>query len=365
MSGAYFTVITKAYLSYARVLMARIRNFNPNAQQYVFFADNEDGYFNRENFSFECIFPEDFLAPSTMEDLTFKYDAFELCNVLKAFAHRYMMERTSLEKWIYVDSDIVPIDDMMKLIDGEDHGSIFITPHTNRPSDEMHVSQESPQLKYGIYNGGWLGIRRSDDSRMFVDWFVTRLKSHGFREYRNAFVDQLWLNFAPLHLDGVLVIKNDGANIAYWNLFERELSKNDRGDIFSNGVPVVFLHLSGWSLKRPELLSRHFGMAPVPPAIKDIMTAYGEELLSAGWNGCQSWGYSWSHYKNGRVIRLEDRRKYADACELLDETSRVNPFLGETLLKDSPTKLILVCKRELFQACRKLFDGFARYLGFS
>ena len=345
--------------------MARIRCLNPNARQYVFFADNEDGFFKREDLSFECVFPEEFLETSTMKDLTFKYDAFELCNVLKAFAHRYMMERTSLSKWIYVDSDIVPVDDMMQLIDGEDQGSIFITPHSNRPANDECVSQESSQLKYGIYNGGWLGIRRSDDSREFVDWFVTRLKSHGFREYRNAFVDQLWLNLAPLHLDGVRVVKNDGANIAYWNLFERELSKNDRGDVFSNGVPIVFLHLSGWSLKRPELLSRHFGRAPVPPAIKDIVAVYGEELLAAGWDRCQSWGYSWSRYENGKMIRLEDRRKYADARDPFDETSRINPFLDGRFFKESPVKLILICKREMGQACRKLFDGFARYLGIS
>ena len=108
--NAYFTVITKAYLPYARVLMQRLSAVNPALRSIcAFWPDNLDNCFDPRGEQFRLLTIEEFVEPADRVRLTFQYTAFELSNALKAFAHNFMNTATKHSTWSYYDSDIYPL----------------------------------------------------------------------------------------------------------------------------------------------------------------------------------------------------------------------------------------------------------------
>lgn len=181
--------------------MQRLRMLDPGVARYVFLVDNVDDYFDPAEESFHVVLPEQYVDPPVLRQLAFQYTAFELSNALKGFAHRYMFRRTSCDDWVYFDSDIYPISSCKSVFEqheGYRDSSVFMTPHILKACSASRVWLEALFLRHGIYNGGWLGIRRSVDAEAFIDWFILRVRTHAFNHYRYSFTDQLWLNLAPL-----------------------------------------------------------------------------------------------------------------------------------------------------------------------
>jgi hypothetical protein len=85
------------------------------------------------------------------------------------------------------------------------------------------------------------------------------------------FVDQLWMNFAPVYFEKVMILKNHGYNMAYWNLHERKLVKTDQGYFVNDlSTQLVFFHFSGYVFSKPEVLSKYqnrFQFADVPEIV--------------------------------------------------------------------------------------------------
>lgn len=315
-------------MAYARVLMDCLRAVDPAVTQYVFLADNVDGYFNPADESFQVVLPEDFVEPSDLNQMAFQYTAFELSTALKAYAHRYMLRKTCCDDWMYFDSDIYPISSCKALLERPNNGdaTIFLTPHILKACPPDLIWLETLFLHYGIYNGGWLGIRRSADAEVFIEWYVLRLRTHSFSEYRFSFTDQLWLNLAPLYLHGFSVVDDPGANIGYWNLHERNMTETPDGSNEVDGTTVSFVHFSGWDATNPMTVTRYYPQIESSPAWRKFAAAYSKDLLSAGLLTTRTWPYSWACYENGQVIGAQDRRKFADQSYDGSWPATLDPF---------------------------------------
>jgi hypothetical protein len=327
--NAYFTVITKAYLPYARVLMQRLSAVDPASAQYVFLADNLDNCFDPRGEQFRLLTIEEFVEPADRVRLTFQYTAFELSNALKAFAHNFMNTATKHSTWSYYDSDIYPLSSPKALLDVDPAGSVFLTPHIVRPCDRRilleRVPLENALLRSGVYNGGWLGIRRSPEATEFIGWFLDRLRKYCFNLYMDMYVDQLWLNFVDPFGYNLCVVRHPGANIAYWNVHER-LPDNKDPRFSIEMDDAIFLHFSGWDPAEPLLLSRYAPGESFPDPWSGIALQYRTELLAAGLEECQRWSYSWECFRNGKKISVSQRRDYAQQVLAGRWPPQVNPF---------------------------------------
>jgi hypothetical protein len=341
MSGdAYFTVVTKSHLAGARVLMHRLRSFDPAAQQYVFLADRVDDYFDPLEENFRIVMLDDYLDVNERTSLTFQYSGFELCNALKAYAHRYINSTTQFTKWSYFDSDILPLSNPHILFAERPDASIYVTPHALSPYPVDLMWLETLFLRFGVLNGGWMAMRRSNDATTFIDWFISRLEHYCFDQYRNTFVDQLWLNFCPLLFGGFHIVRHPGANIGYWNLPTRALEFHD-GILMVGQEQALFLHFSGWEIDKPMALSKHCAQLSAPPAWKAMALTYREELVATGYFECQSWPYTWNEYQAGGVIKRPDRRRYADLLLRGVWPHDLNPFDNPQLLRQPFGKRVL------------------------
>lgn len=325
-SRAFVTVITRSYLPYARVLARSLRQFH-DEPLYVVCVDEPEGYFDPEKESFSVLTARD-LVPAEDRHILFYYSAFEACTALRAYAHRYLLANTAHDSWVYLDSDILvtsPLDSAFEGIDAPCTG--LVSPHCIEPvSANQLASYEALLLKFGVFNGGFLALRRSPDTHQFVEWFVERLRTLCFFLYRDVFVDQLWLNFIPLQFPTFAIWRNPGANVAYWNLHERVIAE-DNGMLRANDEPLLFLHFSRWQQNAPEAWTR--GRNPARGTSPDLLRKLGQQyrdyLDAAEYSIASSWPYGYSTFANGRHITSGMRRAYYERL-VAGTAEEGNPF---------------------------------------
>jgi hypothetical protein len=101
-------------------------------------------------------------------------------------------------------------------------------------------------------------------------------------------VDQRWLDLAVNYFE-VDVLRERGANVAYWNVRTREVQQT--ADSYRvDGEPLLFMHFSGFEPGNPRLLSKHAGR-PAPAgdepatALETLCIEYAERLAAAGFAG--------------------------------------------------------------------------------
>jgi hypothetical protein len=102
---------------------------------------------------------------------------------------------------------------------------------------------------YGIYNIGFLSFRRDDIAMGCLNlWREQCLKWCRHRiDDGERFADQKYLDNWPFLSSKVIVLQNEGAGLAPWNLENYALSLAN-GNILVDSQPLIFFHFSG--LKR-------------------------------------------------------------------------------------------------------------------
>ena len=152
-------------------------------------------------------------------------------------------------------------------------------------------------LSTGIYNLGFIATSRSDTTFEFLHWWQKRLRDNCYLEHGSGrFVDQIWVALAPLYFPGVLVEKDPGYNMCYWNHFERHLSRQNGRYVVNGKHDLMFYHFSSFSPTRPEAITIRIKSRTASfserPDLKMIYDDYGSRLLRAGYTSVSSLPYS-------------------------------------------------------------------------
>lgn len=314
---AIFTIVTKSYLAFARVMAKELRARHPEMAFYVFLADRPDGYFQPENEPFIAIPLEDFFPSALMPTMTGYYTAYEFCNALKPFAHLYLASKIQAERWFYLDSDIFVCGSFDSLFEELNNSSIVLTGHILKPV-ELVISEklELNFLSAGIYNGGFIGIKNTAVATSFLSWWKERLIWHCLKDVRGLEVDQSWLNFVPVLFPEVKILKNPEVNVAYWNFHERELELEANGDVRVAGIRIPFLHFSGWDWREPEKISKHGSpdLGKSARAWNHLRDTYLQCLIGESVQTISGWPYSFGKTTDGRDIPPAMRRNFLDYC---------------------------------------------------
>lgn len=322
------TVITKNYLARARALQESLCKHDPGSTLYVLLADRVDGSFNPKEAPFEWIFLEDLPDPSWIRRMSFFYTQLEFCNGVRGYLHEYMLNKTPHEQWLYLDPDVWVLHSLEPILKQLEEAAILLTPHRAGPAASGDVRfLELPVLQTGLYNSGFLGIRRSEESQRFIQWFKDRLILYSFHDKAaGQFVDQTWLNLVPLYFKDVSFLAHPGANLGHWNLFERSFARDGDGALTVDGCPLLFLHFSGWDPSDPKTVSRHARVDAqrITPFWDELSLAYRERLLAQGHEESARQPYAFDRFPDGRPITQRMRRMYYE--ELLAGTFEGDPF---------------------------------------
>lgn len=335
------TVASKNYLAHVRTLCESVWE-HQDWPVYVLVADDLDGLLEPERERFITIAWPDVLPPE-FRAITFYYTPFELCCALRPFLHGYLMSRTDLDAWIFLDSDVLVTAPLGPVVERFTHHSILLSPHLTKPvASALKEPIETEFLKHGIFNGGFLGLRRSPVVSDFVDWFRDRLVTHCFAYARNAFVDQLWLNFVPSLFPDADIVRLEGLNVGFWNLSDRVIRRGPSGGpaYTANGQPLLFVHFSHWRYDRPDDLTNGWPVASQTESgiLEALGRDYRDRLRRNGIEQCRDWPYSFARYDDGSRIPMPARRKYYDLV-MRGEAPTKSPFtMGGELGRESRAK---------------------------
>ncbi len=257
-----FTICSVNYLAQARTLGDSLRQTNPDWQFVIGLVDRLDG----ERALPQSLYPAypmlevDKIGIPDFARMCARYDITELNTAVKPFFIDYFYEtQPDLDAVIYFDPDIIVFQPLTRLSESLRTHSLVLTPHCCSPNPDWLLPNDQTHLNTGIFNLGFIGLRHDNDARQFVRWWKGRLVD----ECRNdlcagLFVDQFWVNYAPIYVENVLIEKHVGYNVAYWNLHERFFSQRDDGTWLVNGTDELqFFHYSGYGVDKPAQVSKY------------------------------------------------------------------------------------------------------------
>jgi hypothetical protein len=301
------TIIAKNYVAFARTLAQSFRSFHPEYKVYVLIVDDFEGYINPADECFEIVKLTDLGIPN-LPGFCFKYDVKELCTAAKAHLLDYLIREKSVDRLLYLDPDILvtgPLDGIYEKLGTYD---IVLTPHldTDYPDDDL-LPDEGHILRAGQFNLGFIGVNSSENAKSFLNWWKPKLYKKCVVDLLNGyFVDQKFIDFVPIFFKNLLVEKDVGYNVAYWNLHGRRIS-GESGDWKCNDGPLYFFHFSGYTPESaaisshvPSSLSRY--RLSNRPDLRKLFAEYKNLLIRNGYKQASTWPYTFGYFKTGERI---------------------------------------------------------------
>ncbi len=187
--------------------------------------------------------------------MLFKYDILEMNTAIKPFVMEYFCKK-GYNKVFYIDPDICFYNSLIELKTKLNEYDIILTPHMLKPYDDDNHPNDLDILRAGSYNLGFLAIRSTDNAINMLRWWQDKLFHMCMNNLSEGlFVDQKWMDLVPAMFDKVYIERDVSYNVAYWNLHERELIKDEMWHV--NNKPLIFFHFSGLPLNNLDLISKH------------------------------------------------------------------------------------------------------------
>jgi glycosyltransferase involved in cell wall biosynthesis len=303
---AALTIVSKNYISLARVLAESFLKNHPGARFFVVLVDKNDGYIKQEEEAFELFDMADVDLPNP-DVFPYQYNILELNTAVKPFALRWLLEtQEGIEKIAYIDPDIMVMSPLEEVWGGLDDYSVTITPHMREPFNDGHSPSELNILQSGTYNLGFIGLKNDAEGRKLLDWWSERLYLNCVVDIsRGLFTDQKWIDLVPGYFPNTKIIHNPAYNIAYWNLHERELRLED-GNYYVEDDTLRFFHFSGYDPRNKDVLSKHQSRHDFIdlPVVKSLYDEYADKLFSADIVETKKWPFAYSHLPND--VKLND-----------------------------------------------------------
>ena len=307
--NAVFTICAKNYLAKARTLGDSLREIHSDVSFFIFIADEIDGYINPTKEIFRLIEAKELGIPG-MQEMAFKYDVVEFCCAIKPFCFDYLFQR-QYEKVIYFDPDIFIYSNLDSIYQLLDENFMVLTPHVTALSEAVERAIVENEFIYvGSFNLGFIALKSSSETILFLHWWQVRLLNYGFADRQDAqHVDQKWIDLVPsLFEKGVHISRNMGHNVAFWNFSERPLTVVENV-YYVGDQRLVFFHFAS------QLSKRAYAQVQMR-SYKSIFDAYESYLTKNGRDGCAYFPYKYANYNNGVSIFSFQRRLYRKLLEI-------------------------------------------------
>ncbi len=319
-----FSICAKNYVPLARLLEESILSKSGDCDFFIIIADEINDSLQKENN--ELVAKEVFDFDSkTWNSLTFKYDVTEFCTFLKPYSFDFFFDK-GYEKVCYIDPDIYFYDSFNIILNEFGSYEFLLTPHISyiEYNSQDHNQIEDELRGSGLFNFGFVGLKKSEDTVSFVKWWKRRLYDKCYRDSINyLYTDQVWGNYIVTYFDlsKIKVVKHLGWNIAPWNYSEREIvCQNEKLYVKKRGgngnfEPVIFVHYSGYNyaaLCDGSIEQNNNGHEYLYKDIDFLFNKY-RLVLSRNQNFLKeglSKKYSYNYYSNGKKVQLFHRRLF-------------------------------------------------------
>ncbi|MBN2909551.1 hypothetical protein JQC72_08425 [Polycladomyces sp. WAk] len=222
-------------------------------------------------------------------------------------------------KFVYLDTDTKIYDPFQEVTKLLDQRPIVLTPNITQPSVFHERSMSLP----GLYNSGFLALKRSGETNRFLHWWAERLDQLCYVDVKRGIGgDQKWLDHAPVFFD-IHILKHPGYNVAVWNSYYRRIHRTNNGKILVNGQPLRFYHFSRFDKVVYQTFYKNIYPDPRHP-IYHLFDQYSRELLEVGYNPSRTLPCSYDHFQSGEPIDMRARLAFRNHSERFAQIQ--NPF---------------------------------------
>lgn len=269
-----FTICARNYYGLAQVLKQSVQRQNPEIEFLVFIADGIPDA-ERVEFGNDAVDAVEaaraYVDADKLREMAFKYNLTEYCTAIKPFCFQHVFDHTDAVLVAYLDPDVFAFSSLDPVFAPLATASIVLTPHIIFPSLFEGKRADKGLLATGVFNLGFLALKRSYTSRTLLAWWGKRLLDQCFVDSHDAlFTDQKWMDFVPtlFPVEEVVSLRHGGANMAPWNFHERAIAPGSSDGQFlvsrrstergaedlpaepRQADPLVFVHFSGFDYKK-------------------------------------------------------------------------------------------------------------------
>jgi hypothetical protein len=180
------------------------------------------------------------------------YSVVEMCTAVKGAATLNLLSRDFAKFVTYLDPDLCFYGSLEEIRTEHEGGEVLLTPHLNHVpfiDQVIHNDEIAGVLRHGVFNLGFVSFKKSKPSMDVAMWWADRLAISSKADYsRGLFTDQKWWDLSQVYFKDVKVVRNDGWNMAPWNVSERRLtSLNPK--VLESGDSLLFFHFSKFPSK--------------------------------------------------------------------------------------------------------------------
>ena len=307
MKTACCTISANNFLSYGLDCLLSNKKYN-NYEYFYLIADEFIGdlYTKYQNEIHFIDLNKIGIDKDILIDLEFKYNIVEFNTSVKPAFYKYLFS-LGYENVIYLDPDIESYSCFSYLDDLLTKNNIILTPHKCTDIKSTFFN-ENAFLNNGIYNLGFIAMHNSETTQKFLNWWDFSLRDACYLDYEKGMAtDQIWANLVPIYFDGVYITKHPGMNLAFWNIDERKITKNNNS-ITINDYELLFIHFSSLSIGcKQELLERIYS---IEPNFKYIYEKHIDNIKSYDYEKFSKIQYKFNYYETGDFISKEEKRFY-------------------------------------------------------
>jgi len=282
-----FTLCSNNYLAQAKTLGDSLIQFNPDFTFIIGLVDRLNEDIDYSFFNPHIIIPVESIGINGNKSLIRKYNIVEYNTAVKPFYFDYLFSNYNTDTVTYFDPDIRiygPIGN--ELMDIYKEYDFILTPHLLNAQVRSIPEMEQLLLNVGVFNLGFLGLRRSEQTQLFIDFLKNRLYTSCYIDFCNGlFVDQIWANLIPCYFSKYFIWKDPGCNVGYWNFSERTLSTKEGNYFVNSEYSLKFFHISNYNPLTPEVLCKWLSYSfEKRHDLKSIYDSYQKELLQNGYS---------------------------------------------------------------------------------
>jgi hypothetical protein len=172
-----FTICSNNYLPQAITLAKSVQTHAPN---WKFFIGLVDTPLDIDGVTIPIDLTIIELANLNLPDIpamSARYNIIELCTSVKPAFFKYIFDNyPSIEQLHYLDPDTKLLSNPNPLEAALLQADVIITPHHYHPIPlDGQFPQENLALNHGIYNLGYLGLKRSEVADKLLEWWHARM----------------------------------------------------------------------------------------------------------------------------------------------------------------------------------------------
>lgn len=332
------TIVSANYLARARVLMQSFRETHPGWDLEVLVVDEIGDHFDPELEDFGVTELRE-LPIRSPRRFFFRYSVIELNTAAKAPFLKWLFQKRGYDRVLYLDPDIEVYSTLHEVDEAFDEGALMcLVPHLTGINDDNKKPTELEILAAGTYNLGFIALARHPQLMQFLDWWWQKMEFDCVVDFEaGLFVDQKWIDLVPGIFDDVRIIRNEGYDVAYWNLGHRRVHRRNDGSYQVNDDRLVFFHFSGLDPLAPKSFSKHqdrFELEDLGDE-RGLVDAYCNAVKAAGHRECCNWSYAYDRFDDGSPIIEELRALYRSDSRIQSDAGE-DPFaLGHRYFNQS------------------------------